>query len=177
VSFNVGDKVTALGAISGVVKYGPVPSTFGTYALYVVEDETTGRERAYKESDLAPFAETFKAGDQATGVGSGQTYTILAGPFKDSRGQYYVVRRGDGHEVPIHAENLRAVAQPANAVVHDGVTYDLDAEYTDREGDPWRFAVVDGMVRGDYGDRRGCITERSYEIGYAVSTWGPFRKI
>jgi hypothetical protein len=107
VSFNIGDKVTRVGEdVHGWIRFGPVDTAAGPEA-YLVEMEGS-KHRLVRAQFLAPFAETFKAGDHAVGAGTGQPYTILAGPFKDC-GEYYVVQRGDGREVPIHAENLLAV--------------------------------------------------------------------
>jgi hypothetical protein len=124
---------------------------------------------------LAPFAETFKAGDQAVGAGSGQAYTIQAGPFKDRLGAYYVVQRGDGQQVPIHAENLRA-AKPVNTWEHKGVTYDLSAQYQDHEGDFWRFTgkVVDGVPCVSMG---GSLGGGGRAVVDVAELYGPLTKV
>lgn len=60
------------------------------------------------------------------------------------------------------------------AWTYNGVTYAPGVDYIDTDGDPWRFAVVDGELRGDYGQSRLRITADSYGIDYAASTYGPF---
>ncbi|MER6485707.1 phiSA1p31-related protein [Streptomyces virginiae] len=67
---------------------------------------------------------------------------------------------------------------PANMHEHDGVTYDLSAQYRDRDGDVWRFArMSDDTVRGNCHVTDIPVREEHDSLAYAVATYGPLTKV
>lgn len=60
-TFQIGDKVTALGQRQVTITYGPFLSTFDRYEMYVAADGA-GRERSYQTTDLTTLP-AFAVGD------------------------------------------------------------------------------------------------------------------
>ncbi|MFJ9213033.1 phiSA1p31-related protein [Streptomyces sp. NPDC102264] len=111
-----------------------------------------------------------------TGVVTSNTQT-----FRSHVGDTHVydVELDDGPT--IHVAELTLLDEPADTVVHRGITYDLSATYRDRDGDAWRFARVDGVVRGAC---RPASSRTEFHItGYSgtlrevVDAYGPLSKI
>jgi hypothetical protein len=86
----------------------------------------------------------------------------------------YTVRLGNTNTV--HVAELTPVDEPDQAWAYDGVTYAPDVDYTDNDGDPWRFAVVAGELRGDYGNSRFTADGMAYRISEAYEAYGPFTR-
>jgi hypothetical protein len=176
-TFKVGDKVTHNIRGKAEVTYGPYTDTFGrTYNVIRLE---SGREMSVP-ADVLTALPDFAVGDKAKMDGEREPVEILAGPYTNRYITWYTVKAEIG-ETTAAEDNLTALPAPEPAdrdtFEYDGVVYDLTAEYTDRDGDVWRFARVSGEIRGDWGHHRESVDSDSYSISSAVRQWGPLRKI
>ncbi|MFB7114072.1 phiSA1p31-related protein, partial [Streptomyces sp. NPDC056291] len=91
----------------------------------------------------------------------------------------YSVRFDEGQDAPHLTWNVAEVERvDADTVaVHDGVVYDLTAQYRDNEGDVWTFKRrPDGEVRGDYGPYPS-ISEYASTLASAVKEYGPLTRV
>lgn len=194
-AFAVGDVVTltARGA-RATVEYGPFDNTNrrgpDVYVVKLVDPPADDNPRTF----TALAREMEKVADDTYTSRTGITYS-LAAKYKDRMGYVWAftgLHSPDGApRVTAHGNRqntdtiarieesfgpLREVAdEPADGGwIYNGVTYVPGVDYIDNDGDPWRFALVDGELRGDYRQSRFRITVDSYGIDYAVSTFGPF---
>ncbi|MFE7398007.1 phiSA1p31-related protein [Streptomyces sp. NPDC057557] len=92
----------------------------------------------------------------------------------------YIVRIDDGST--FHVAELTPVDDTSKDIFgvttfeHNGIVYDLSAKYEDRDGDTWRFARVDGEVRGEY-EPESPIDDYSPTLARVVRSYGPLKKI
>ncbi|MGW2515017.1 phiSA1p31-related protein [Streptomyces scopuliridis] len=107
-----------------------------------------------------------------TGVVESNTETWRA---EDDDTHPYIVRIDNGSGP--HVAELTPVDEPADTFEHYGITYDLSVKYRDRESNVWRFARVDGVVRGDWGLHRRSISAEDSTLSYAVDHYGPLTKL
>ncbi|MFJ6720525.1 phiSA1p31-related protein [Streptomyces sp. NPDC091259] len=149
-TFKVGDEVT-LSTRAGsraVVEYGPYGPNGDIYLVKLLE----GDEQGEVFGALARVMSTpvFRQGDRVAGFG-GTEYSIVAGPFT-AHDTWYVVKDDKGQHHPHGDDRLTLVSRAPKPVGPtyelDGVTYDLGARYRDKDGDVWRFEVINGEPRG-----------------------------
>ncbi|MGP3940492.1 phiSA1p31-related protein [Streptomyces sp. 6N106] len=92
----------------------------------------------------------------------------------DDRYPYAVQVPGYGY---CSAHSVERVAGDTETI--DGVTYELNAEYTDSDGDVWSFERrPDGTVRSDYGraEYRN-FTDNSRTLAHAIAAYGPLTRV
>ncbi|MFJ4768490.1 phiSA1p31-related protein [Streptomyces uncialis] len=66
----------------------------------------------------------------------------------------------------------------AHVAVYDGETYLLGVDYRDRDGDLWRFGVVEGIALGNCGSERyDARTAFDAPLSEAVRLFGPLTKV
>ncbi|WP_228973429.1 phiSA1p31-related protein [Streptomyces sp. DH12] len=107
--FKVGDKVRVLSGGEGVITYGPVNSTFGTFKLMVVKQDGD-EERAFRVSDLESIPK-FAVGDRVKKPATGINGIIVAGPYTACDGeQFWVVEERDGSHSTPREDGLTRVA-------------------------------------------------------------------
>jgi hypothetical protein len=188
VAFAVGDKVRKNGYTAEILA-GPVPGadTGEDVYLYKYTDGPNagkgGGQRAFRFEALptpaiVPVGTRVRV-DRAVYAEEthGKVGTVVSntGDFRADDGDPHVYRVQLGGHGHVHAAEVTPVDEPADpAWTYNGVTYAPGVDYTDSDGDPWRFALVDGELRGDYGQSRFRITADSYSVGCAGSTYGPF---
>jgi hypothetical protein len=95
----------------------------------------------------------------------------------------YLVEFGDGQGIHGAANgqwwcgNVELVGESScDTFKHDGVTYDLNAKYRDKDGDVWRFELVKGVPRGGI-SVGGPINEWNESLSSVVDDFGPLTKI
>lgn len=191
--FAVGDVVT-LATRSGsraTVEYGP----FDDGDIYVVKlvDEPTDADSPRTFTAMAHVMakvtepEPIKVGDRVrvTDDDGGGRYRFneRVGTVKELNGGNllpYLVEFGDGrgrHGDLNGRWNCRAVERVTdeNTHVHDGVMYDLDATYSDRDNEPWTFKRFGDEIRG------GCNgyppSRVSESLENVVTLYGPLTRI
>lgn len=87
----------------------------------------------------------------------------------------YVVRLSNDNTV--HVAELTPVDEPTDTFEHDGIVYDLSAEYKDRDGDVWRLVRrSDGQVWADFGEGADPQTCGRVFTG-VVRNYSPLRKL
>lgn len=185
--FAVGDKVTPHDGTPGRIVAGPFVSRGWSGEFWVVEGDdakhnTHGTDYLTKVVDPEPI----KVGDRVRVVRAkyaeerhGQVGTVTS-TTEDYRAwcgdpHKYDVKFTDGNSV--YAAEVERVTDE-NAYEYSGVVYDLTAKYRDREGDVWRFARVDGAVRGTC-DEDGEARVRSYHatLERVVQDWAPLTRV
>ncbi|MFE3144771.1 phiSA1p31-related protein [Streptomyces scopuliridis] len=187
-TFAIGDKAKMYGESNPVeIIGGPFTNRYHTW--FAVRAEVG--ETMASESDLTapPTPAPIAVGDRVR-VTEDDPYS-RTGEFVGQRG---TVRRLNGSSrLPYHVEfdagqgaphtrwNVTSVEkitdESADTYRYEGITYDLTAQYTDRDGDAWRFARVDGVVRGDWSGARNSITSEDSTLSYVVTRYGPMTKI
>jgi hypothetical protein len=183
-NFKVGDKVEHNHYGAGEIKYGPYEKLRTTLTgYYLVEFGNTGRCLDVRDVHLTP-APAFKVGDKVVYRLFGGTFTVHSGPFPYSDGDegvFYVIEKPEGFRA-VPSESLTHYDAPYAPDIdadrycfHEGVTYDLSAEYVDCDEDVWRFPEGAGtngeiprMVMGDDSGRTG--TLRSVVRAYGPLT-------
>lgn len=175
--FKVGDRVKVLSDRFGIVKYGPVLSTFGTKTHYAVADEETGAERLYDRVDLA-LAPRFAVGDKVRK--NGFSAEILAGPVtgantgEDIYLYAYVDGPNAGKGGGQMASRFESIDdKPADGFEYKGVVYEYDVKYVDRDSDSWTFERS-AMHGQPISDGSSCFVGES--LAYAVVNYGPLTK-
>ncbi|MET9959294.1 phiSA1p31-related protein [Streptomyces sp. NPDC006326] len=189
--FAIGDEVrNPLVGIRGSIVAGPFIATGDGEPYWIVEQpdgrHSTPREDGLTRVEAPAEPREVKVGDRVRVVRA--TYASLShgrtGEVTDV-GLDWRSHRGDPHPFRVklddgdtlyvaEVELLDEVA--ANTYTHDGVTYDLDAEYRDKDGDTWRFVAVQGVPRGGMNGRRD-IDEYSDSLMSVVGYYGPLTKI
>lgn len=135
-TFKVGDRVDHDAFGPGEVTYGPLAGAFAS-THYAVKFERCEEERQVRSTYLTAL-HAFAVGDTVTyEYGSGGK--LVAGPF---RSEYHdepiwVVEKANGTHLTPSQNALTKVE--ADTFTHDGVTYDLSAQYRDNDGDVWSF--------------------------------------
>lgn len=183
--FAIGDTVTAPGR-SGKLVGGPFMSSVSGATFWVLERETGDHLTQFESTLTKVEDETIKVGDRVRVVEDDSR--MRAGEFVGKTGVVdrlnylnprlpFNVRFDDGR-APRGTWNVAKVVKVAdqlpNLHISEGVTYDLDATYSDTDGDVWNFADIRGTVRGSmygippHGD--------SHTLEYAARTYGPLTK-
>ncbi|MEO3974401.1 phiSA1p31-related protein [Streptomyces sp. CAU 1734] len=103
--------------------------------------------------------------------------TSVKGQFRAERGDRHPfdVRLDDGDVV--HCAEVEKVE--SRSFTHGGVTYLPDTDYRDRDGDIWRFALVDGEMWGSHSDSRYSDANPidGWRLAYAVDNYGPLTQV
>jgi hypothetical protein len=185
--FAIGDVVTVrTRGARATVEYGP----FDDRDVYVVKlvDEPTDSDDARTFTALASVlkADTeIKVGDRVrvvkddpeirTGEYVGEIGTVMdvGNALRDDLNYRIKLPLGRAWWV---AEVERVTDE--DTYTYDGVTYDLSGQYRDREGDVWRFARIDGTVRGTC-DEDGDAPVRVYHatLERIVDDWAPLTRV
>jgi hypothetical protein len=180
--FKVGDKATHARYGAGEVTYGPLASRDNLYVVRLAD----GSERVVHAGNLTP-APAFKVGDKVVYRLFDGAFTVHSGPFPYSdgdEGAFYVIEKPSGEFRAVPSGSLTRYDAPdapgydtdaGRYCFHEGVTYDLSAEYVDCDDDVWRFPEGAGtngeiprMVMGDDSGRTG--TLRSVVRAYGPLT-------
>lgn len=197
-AFTVGDTVTSVfTSTSYEVLAGPFRSDEVTW--YAVRHED-GREIKCGEWQLKPAPVTVDDDE----IKPGDRVRVLAAAHrKETVGKIYKVLAADGsvtfhdpdvpgvHRYKVQAETgdiwsgtfyARDVERVTNTsstpYAHDGTIYNLSAKYTDRGGDVWRFALIDGEAYGSCdGEAYEITAEYGTKLETAVRNWGPLTKV
>ncbi|MET7939673.1 phiSA1p31-related protein [Streptomyces sp. NPDC005302] len=188
--FSVGDRVTStIGSNpEGLLVAGPFVSTFSGGNFWVVERD--GKHTAPPEEGLTKVVkpEPIKAGDKVRvtdddGGGrnrfNGREGVVISVAAHSSLP--YLVKFGDGEGYhgdvngTWHCGGVERI-EPADTFKHAGITYDLTAKYTDRDGDVWTLArfgdkVVTGATHGETPDAD------STSLEFIVGRWGPLTRV
>ncbi|MFI7096400.1 phiSA1p31-related protein [Streptomyces lydicus] len=185
-AFAIGDEVKYEYGGGGKLVAGPFRSEHHDELLWVVE-KANGTHMTPTQNSLTKVEpDTIKVGDRVRVVADdpeskpGQFVGMTGTVFNiDDDDLPYGVRFDADQGAPVLTWYVTRVtklsASDSDAVTHDGVTYELGADYEDRDGDRWKFARVDGEIFGDWGFSRNHITSTSgCGIAYAVSQYGPF---
>ncbi|MEU7039814.1 phiSA1p31-related protein [Streptomyces varsoviensis] len=188
-TFKVGDVVEyAYGPVRGKLIAGPFTSERHGEPIWVVEKPNgkhfTPTQNALRKVEPDPI----RIGDRvrilsATYAESsiGRVGEVLeVGRSKEFGGvvhPYYVRFSGNGAGAIFASAVEKVVDDAADTFVHDGVTYELGAEYEDKDGDVWKFACVDGVIRGNWGGCRERVDEHGALFDSAVENYGPFTRI
>ncbi|MEV4971994.1 phiSA1p31-related protein [Streptomyces scopuliridis] len=182
-AFTDGDKVR-VNDTEFSLHAGPFTSSYGDQ-FWVLERADGAHSWAREDAltvvtDLVPIGtrvriDRAKWAEQThgmTGVVESNTETWRA---EDDDTHPYIVRIDNGSGP--HVAELTPVDEPADTFEHNGIAYDLSMKYRDREGDVWRFARVDGVVRGDWGLHLRSISAEDSTLSYAVDHYGPLTKL
>jgi hypothetical protein len=159
-TFSAGDTVrtTHPQVPTGTIGFGPYRTTRTGEDVYLVQRED-GTSVPVPAVSISPYV-TFAVCQAVTERATGTTVEIAAGPFKGAgdMDRYVIKRRNGVHsfvsvsslaaQSPLAAslgrmaESMRAAAAGASVqrfYTFRGRSYDLGAEYTDRQGDVWKF--------------------------------------
>ncbi|MFI9123847.1 phiSA1p31-related protein [Streptomyces bikiniensis] len=186
--FAVGDKVTT-GRAEFTVEAGPFQGYGEWYAIRQEDGKVVSSAGLGAFTKVEPARE-IKVGDRVRvtdddgGGGhrfNGRVGTVvgLHGPHSDLP---YKVKFGNGRG--FHGDlngtwNCRAVElldSPAGTETVDGVVYDLNARYSDNDGDVWKFKKFpDGEVRGTYGRRE--VHDYDEKLKNVVRSYGPLTRV
>jgi hypothetical protein len=188
-AFAIGDKVTTTLYGAGTLVAGPYAGRYSD-ARWVVE--VMDGKHVFPASEaltkvVQPEPEPIKVGDRVRIIrakwaeehhGAVGTVTSTSGTWREGRGDKhpYVVRIDDTGGTLNVAELERV--EDESTVTHEGVTYDLSAQYRDRDGDVWRLKRIDDVVRARMGrDGDGPVTDDSNTLATVVSHWGPLTRV
>ncbi|MGW1828860.1 phiSA1p31-related protein [Streptomyces tubercidicus] len=189
-AFAVGDEVTYTYGGGGKLVAGPFKSEHHDEPLWVVE-KPNGTHMTPTQNSLTKVEAPgpIKVGDRVRVVKDdpeakpGQFVGMVGTIYNVDEDELpYGVRFDGGQGAPTLTWYVTKVeklpAPSADTFTHDGVTYDLAADYRDRDGDIWSFARVGDEVRGDFGyNRRDYIDADSQTLASAVRMYGPLTKI
>lgn len=189
-AFSVGDKVTSTVSFRGepgTIVAGPFDASHGTGNFWVMErdgkHQAPGESTLTKVPDSAP--EPIEVGDMVRVLKDGADgAAVRSGDlFVTTRVNVWGVNTvgsglgGEWHFVRKSVEK----ADPDSYAVHDGVVYDLAAEYHDSDTDNpgpgvWHFErLPDGKVRGARDG--GTVGRLSPQLDGVVEMFGPLTKI
>jgi hypothetical protein len=194
-AFAVGDEVTLTTRWGGsryTVEYGP----FDDRDVYVVRsvEEPADPDDVRTFTALASVmrkveAPAVQVGDRvrivkdSDGYGAGK-YNGLVGTLErvdEGSELAHLVRFGDGSGIHGDKVNGRWWCERVEPVTeedtyeHSGVIYDLTAKYTDRDGDPLRIALVNGVPRAAW---FGCVPgEYDDTLAEVVDEYGPLTRV
>lgn len=188
--FAVGDKVTTVNGATGELAAGPFRSRYAGGATFWVLADEGGDHLTPFETSLTKVDEPdpVKVGDRVRIVrakwaeechGKTGVVTSTSGTWRDDREDihpYYV--RLDGSDGEIHVAEVERV-EDANTYTHDGVTYDLTAGYTDRDGDVWKIRRHPEL-RGATQAQMAPVYESewgNYSIATLVTKYGPLTRV
>ncbi|MCX4572308.1 phiSA1p31-related protein [Streptomyces sp. NBC_01571] len=194
-TFKAGDKVTTTrpSMPQGTIVFGPYRSAVsnGEWALVQAPDGTAVSVPA-SSLTLAP---AFTIGETVEERAMGRTVTIEAGPFKGLAGkdQYVVKFVNVGHHAWVSATGLRKRPAPttqlaswerelldgrsSRSVTYAGRPYSLDGEYTDRQGDVWKF---NGRMSSDGTPLMECALYPVFDatsLAEVVRSYGPLSRV
>jgi len=186
--FAVGDKVTPNFGTSGSIVSGPFVSRVSDDVFWVVEGED-GKHNTHGTDYLTKVVEPVKVGDRVRVTdddgGGSHRFVGVVGTVKKLNGDDtslpYLVEFGDGNGY--HGDengrwNCRAVERvedDPNTVTHDGVAYDITAQYSDNEGDTWKLKRFGDVVRCATGGEEP--RANFVDLGYVARTWGPLTRV
>lgn len=182
-TFAVGDKVDHRTFGAGTVAFGPFTHHSGPDHYLMVDDDSKHALVVADALTAAKADEPIKVGDKVRVLIDGAEFaTVKAGDVftvSEVRHGRVVVDaplRVGGRSWYFNLESVEKVTEPSKPFTMRGVTYDLDAKYRDKDGDVWRFAIVDGsLVRGEMGS--ATIDQHSDLIADVVDNYGPLHKI
>lgn len=173
-SFKVGDKVqyTRGQRPDGEIVFGPFDTAFGTDCFMVKRDD--GIHLLVSAYDLVPKALAYTVGmTVVSNSGSGRAYKLVAGPFTNAYGSTFWVGEISGAHAVCMERNFAAPAPSARSYTHDGVIYDMAAQYRDREGDVWSFTGRRNEVGEPYVTMLGNMGNLSDTIVSIANVYGP----
>jgi hypothetical protein len=198
-TFSVGDTVSTslAGLAKGTIAFGPFRNTPTGDERYMVQAED-GTAHSVVAADIRPLV-LFTVGEKVTETTNAETVEVMAGPFAASFGrQRYVIKRRNGlHAFVVDSslkrpdvrtlqdsvrramEGLAAAAAGASVqrfYTFRGRTYDLKAEYTDRQGDVWKF---NGQTDRDGMPLMDCPLHPSlgdYRLSTVLNNYGPLHR-
>ncbi len=182
---------TSTGDAVSVVRGGPFLERYDGSSWYVVENADGSHETSaarYLSAAPEPEPAPIKVGDRVRILeashaefhhGRTAMVTRTDGTWRsDALGVHpYVVRLDSGGT--LHVKRVeRLEDEPANVFVHNGVTYDLDATYRDKDGDRWQFGG--GLVHAD-GAPIGSMNGVGYQLQnvsliHAANRYGPLTR-
>ncbi|MFJ5103209.1 phiSA1p31-related protein [Streptomyces sp. NPDC088554] len=158
-AFAVGDKAKMAGETEPVeIIGGPYKNRYRVW--FAVKAEVGDATASEGDLTALPAPDPIKAGDRVRVTdddGAHQFVGRIGRVVKlnsDASRLPYRVQFGDGRG--FHGEenghwNCVAVERVTDTYEYDGVTYDVDAQYRDSDGDVWFFKrMPDGAVRGEY---------------------------
>lgn len=184
-AFKVGDTVEYEYGSGGKLVAGPFKSGYHDQAIWVVE-KADGTHMTPTQNSLTKVepADAIKVGDRVrvlkdnancADVKAGDVFTVAGLETHLSPGvrTTEVPGRAGGWFFSMTA--VEKVTEPAaNTYTHDGMTYDLDAQYRDKDGDVWFF---DGQTHRDGSPVIACDGCGFDSIDEAVCYYGPLTKI
>lgn len=174
-SFKVGDKVqlTPGARYTGEIVFGPFDTAFGTDRFMVKRDD--GIHLSVPAYDLVPKAPVYTVGTTVvSNSGSGRAYKLVAGPFTNAYGSTFWVGEINGaHAVCMERNFAGPAAGPVHGYTHDGVVYDMAAQYRDREGDVWSFTGRRNEIGEPYVTMLGNMGNLSDTIVSIANVYGP----
>lgn len=185
-AFAVGDTVKYEYGTGGKLVAGPFRSEYHDEPIWVVEKPNGTHMTPTQNSLTKVEASAVKVGDRvrvvedSDGYRSGE-YVGMVGTLEridEGADLAHLVRFGDGSGIHGDKDNGRWWCERVEPVAdedtyeHDGVIYDLTAKYRDREDDPLRIALVDGVARVSWFGGTPRFDDDTLEE--AVATWGPF---
>lgn len=193
--FAVGDVVTlTTSGAKATVEYGPFDDR-DVYVVKLVEapaDPDAVRTFTTLASAVKPL-EPVRVGDRVrvveddpdnrTGEYVGKIGIVDSICLDSFDGLPYVVRFGNGtgaHGTPDGKWCVKAVervedVEDEDTYTHDGVAYDLTATYRDSDGDVWRLARIDGVIRAQaYGLPA---TAQSRIFDEVTTAYGPLTRV
>lgn len=183
--FAVGDKVAYVYGGGGTLVAGPFKSEHHDEALWVVE-KPNGTHMTPTENSLTKVvAREIKVGDRVRVVratyadhahGTTGVVTAVGLGWRTERGDVhpFMVDLDDGGDIYVAEVELIETAYSLT-FEHDGVAYDLSANYRDKDGDDWRFEAVKGTPRG--GMNGQSVNEYSDSLVSVVDEFGPLTKV
>ncbi|MFD9205938.1 phiSA1p31-related protein [Streptomyces sioyaensis] len=190
-AFAIGDEVTYEYGGGGKLIAGPFKSGYHDTPFWVLE-KPDGTHMTPTQNSLTkvvkPEPDTIKVGDRVRVVEDGANHADVKRGDEFTVTQAHerfgpltiVVDDGAGGHWYFRPEDVEKVADRSpNMFTHNGVTYDLSADYRDRDGDLWSFARVGDEVRGEFGTgyRRDFINGYSDTLESAVRRYGPLTRV
>ncbi|GAA1064697.1 hypothetical protein [Streptomyces asiaticus] len=160
-----------------VVVAGPFNGAYQPF--YVLRREGGTEHRTALGSTMKRPAPEFEVGGTVTV--DGEFVTLLAGPFNDGAGAWWVVQDDTGSQYVGKQRYLTNYQPPAPAVEtfeYDGTAYEVGATYVDREGDRVTLTRMPINAR-----ESGVLTyavngvASGYSFGRYVDTFGPLWKV
>lgn len=186
-TFKVGDKVEHRTFGAGEIVFGPYDTDY-----YVLK--RTNGDHAQVRAEAMTSAPAFAVGDKAKLYRYPEPVTVVAGPFTNRYHTWYAIDSShiDGVTTASADELTALETAPVSTFTHDGITYDLTAEYRDSSGDVWQFSrdKVSGPDTEDNNDDGTPLARYRYSssldfagrawawsLAEAVRAWSPLTKI
>lgn len=136
-TFKQGDDVVGVTTgTSYVVDGGPFDTGRGPF--YVVRQPHLDVHRIVTATEIRRPIPAFEVG--GTADWEDDRLTLIAGPFKYGAAPWWVTEDAHGHQDKTYVhemENYRPPAPAPETFEYEGVTYEVGATYTDKDGDRW----------------------------------------